>query len=123
MIARRMFLAGAAAALPALAWAHHGWLSWDHDNPIAIEGWISKEMDGYPHWEIDVRVDGEDWAVDVGDDIQLRKAGLRPDGSDFRLNRRIRVEGVRLKDKSTLRMLPRRVILDGDKEYPLVVRE
>lgn len=123
MIARKLLLAAAAAALPALSMAHHGWLSWDHDNPIVIEGWVSKEMDGYPHWEIDVRVDGEDWEVDVGDDIQLRKAGLRPDGSDFRLNREIRVEGLRLKDENVLRILPRRVVLDGDKAYPLVVRE
>ncbi|MEM8755698.1 MAG: DUF6152 family protein, partial [Pseudomonadota bacterium] len=83
------------AALAGAAVAHHGYMRWDTENPLAIEGWISKEMTGFPHWEIEVRVDGEDWEVDVGDQLQLKKAGLRPDGSDFALRREIRVEGYR----------------------------
>lgn len=122
MLTRRALIALAAAPLvPARALAHHGWMKWDEDNPFAIEGWISKEMNGYPHWEIDVRVDGVDWEVDVGDQFALKKAGLKDDGSDFYLRREIRVEGLRPVDEDILRVLPRRIVLDGDKSYDLFV--
>ncbi len=124
MLTRRQFTVCAAAsttlALP--AHAHHGYMRWDEDNPVAIEGWVSNEMDGFPHWEIDVRVDGVDWEVDLGDQFQLQKAGLRKDGGDFTIGREIRVEGLRPVDRSVLRVLPNKIILDGDKEYSIVVK-
>ncbi len=109
-----------AIALPARA--HHGYMRWDEDNPIAIEGWVSKEMDGFPHWEIHVRVDGVDWEVDLGDQWQLRKAGLREDGGNFSVGRKIVVEGIRPIDRKILRMLPRRIVLDGEEEYTMDVQ-
>ena len=121
----RRALIAATLALPfaAPARAHHGWMKWDEENPFFIEGWISKEMDGFPHWEIDVRVDGEDWEVDVGDQFSLKKAGLKPDGSDFRLRREIKVIGLRSADPGHRRILPRQVVFDGDPEktYDLFV--
>ena len=80
---RRAFITlAAAAATPAAA--HHGYMRWDRENPIVIEGWISKELDGFPHWEIWVRVESQDWEVDVGDQFQLERAGLA--GMDRRVH-------------------------------------
>lgn len=119
---RRAALALIAAA-PTAAFAHHGYMNWDRENLVILEGWISKELDGFPHWEILVRVDGVDWEVDVGDQFQLERVGLDPKGSDFPVRRKIRVEGWRPEDRKILRILPERVILDGDKVYELKVRE
>ena len=121
MTLTRRTLIASAILTPFAARAHHGYMRWDEENPIAIEGWISKEMDGFPHWEIDVRVAGVDWEVDVGDPWALKKAGLKDDGSDFTVGREVRVEGLRPMEKNILRILPRKVIFDGDKEYPLYV--
>lgn len=124
MLTRRRFTAltaTSATLLPIASHAHHGYMRWDEDNPIVIEGWVSKEMDGFPHWEIEVRVDGVDWEVDLGDQFQLKKAGLRPDGREFKIGRDIRVAGLRPMDRSILRVLPNLITLDGDKEYPIVV--
>ena len=97
-------------------------MRWDEDNPVVIEGWISKEMDGFPHWEIHVRVDGVDWEIDVGDKWQLEKAGLRGDGGNFSIGREILIEGIRPVDRKILRLLPRRIVLDGEEEYRMNVQ-
>ena len=118
-ITRRAALLALAAAPAA---AHHGFMQWDYENPVFIEGWVSKGLDGFPHWEIWVRVDGKDWEVDVGDQFVLQKAGLSGDGKEFRMRREIRVEGYRPVDKSVLRILPRRIIFEGgDEAYDIVV--
>jgi len=123
MLNRREFslaaLATAAAASSALA--HHGYMRWDTDNPIVMSGWISKEMDGFPHWEIDIRVDGVDWEVDVGDQFVLKKAGLSPDGSDFAFRRNLTVEGVRPVDRKILRILPSRITFENGETYELEI--
>ncbi len=122
MLTRRIFTTLAAAAFAAPALAHHGYMRWDEDNPVVIEGWISKEMDGFPHWEIHVRVDGVDWEVDVGDQFQLEKAGFSRDGREFSMRREIRIEGIRPIDRKVLRLLPRTIILDGDKTFTMNVQ-
>lgn len=125
MVDRRAFLGVlgflGAAALAGRAAAHHGYMAWDTENPIVLDGWISKEMDGFPHWEIRVRVDGEDWAVDIGDKFTLQKAGFNDKGKDFRMRRKIRVEGVRPVDRSILRILPSRITLEGDEPRDIEV--
>ena len=118
---RAFILLAAAAASPAAA--HHGYMRWDKENPVAIEGWISKEMDGFPHWEIWVRVESQDWEVDVGDQFQLERAGLSPDGREFQYLRKIRVEGYRPQDEKIFRILPIRIILDEDEVYEINVKE
>lgn len=101
------------SALAAPAAAHHGYMQWDYENPVFIEGWVSKELDGFPHWEIWVRVGSDDWEVDVGDQFVLKKAGLSETGREFSMRREIRVEGFRPVERSVLRILPRRIIFDG----------
>lgn len=125
MLTRRHFtrlIASSPFAVAAPVLAHHGYMRWDEDNPVVIEGWISKEMDGFPHWEIHVRVDGVDWEVDLGDQWQLEKAGLRKDGGNFSMRRKIRVEGIRPIDRKILRLLPRTIVLDGEETYKMNVQ-
>lgn len=120
---RTLVLSLGALAAPLPAVAHHGYMQWDEENPVVLEGWISKEMDGFPHFEFEMRVDGVDWEIDVGDQWQLEKAGLSPDGREFTIKRDVRVEGVRPLDRTILRILPKRIVLDGDKVYDINVDE
>lgn len=120
-ITRRAAL-GLFAALPAgIAAAHHGYMAWDTENPITLEGWISNEMDGFPHWEFWMRVDGEDWSVDIGDQFALKKAGLNENGSDFKLRRVVKVEGLRPVDRSVLRVLPSVITFEGEEPHYIKV--
>lgn len=122
-LTRRTLIASLAALPAAPAFAHHGYMRWDEENPVRLEGWVSKEMDGFPHYEFWLRVDGDDWEVDVGDQWQLEKAGLSPTGSEFTMRREVIVEGVRPVDRSVFRILPKRIILDGDKAYDINVNQ
>lgn len=51
---RPLILAGLAA--PALAWAHHGWSSFDQDRPIYLEGKVAKVKWQNPHAELELEV-------------------------------------------------------------------
>jgi hypothetical protein len=122
MLTRRTFsLAALAAAIAVPAGAHHGYMRWDTENPIVLSGWISKELDGFPHWEIDIRIDGVDWEVDVGDQFVLQKAGFKQGGKEFAFGRKITVEGIRPVDPKILRILPSRITLDEDETYELEI--
>lgn len=120
-LARRSFITGAAALIAGRAAAHHGYMAWDYDNPITLEGWISNPMDGFPHWEFWMRVDGEDWSVDIGDQFTLQKAGFQKDGKEFTRNRQVRVEGYRPVDQKVLRILPTSIQLDDEEPREIVV--
>ena len=116
MIARFLRpLAFALLAAPGLAQAHHGLMLWA-DQVTTIEGFVSEEMDGFPHWEISVRTpDGQDWAVDVGSDFEMERAGIKPE--HLPVGTRVRVEGNLPKDEPDATLLrPHRVIV-GDEVY------
>lgn len=119
---RRLALALVAALAFAVApaRAHHGVIIYDKTTLVTIEGFVSKVMDGFPHWEINVRADGVEWTLDLDSDVTLKKAGLRPDGGDFTIGRRIRVEGYRVQDPEWYHMAPVRIHLDG-KVYEIEV--
>lgn len=110
------------SALAGRAAAHHGYMAWDTENPIVLEGWISKEMDGFPHWEFWMRVDGKDWSVDIGDQYQLKRAGFSSSGSEFQMRRQVKVWGLRPVDQSVLRVLPSRIQLDDEEPHDIVVK-
>jgi len=123
MLTRREFtLATLAAATASPAFAHHGYMRWDTENPITLSGWISKELDGFPHWEIDMRVDNVDWEVDVGDQFVLKKAGFTEGGKEFALRRELTVEGLRPQDPKILRILPSRITFASGETYEINVK-
>ncbi|MEM7499062.1 MAG: DUF6152 family protein [Pseudomonadota bacterium] len=126
MIRSTLHRAAAGAGIAALlaaggTLAHHGFVSYDTENPIMIEGFVSEEMDGFPHWEINVRSEGQDWTVDVGNDFTLQRAGLASNGSDFQIGREIRIEGYRVTDPGWYHIAPFRITLDGDKVHDIEV--
>jgi hypothetical protein len=53
---RLILLAGASAALPLRANAHHGWSSFDAERPLYLEGRAAKVVWRNPHAEIDLEV-------------------------------------------------------------------
>ncbi len=115
---RRRFLAAAAAVAATLAapiaHAHHGPMPWNKEEVIILDGFVTEEMDGFPHWEINIRADGVDWVVDVGDDFTLERAGLKPDGSDFTVGRKVIIHGYRpLMHPDLKRLQPIMIIIDG----------
>ena len=81
------------AAAPAKA--HHGLSLWDEENPITLEGFVSETMDGFPHWEIRIRVEGVDWIVHLGNEFYMEAAGMKGDGSDLNIGDRIKIEAWR----------------------------
>ena len=105
----------APALAPVVALAHHGLMLWQDDVVTTVEGFISEEMDGFPHWEIRVRTpDGKDWAVDVGSDFEMERAGLK--ASDLPIGTTVTVEGNRPREGDALLLRPLRVII-GDEIY------
>lgn len=114
---------GAGAVCAGAVSAHHGYMAWDTENPIVVEGWISKAMDGFPHWEFWIRDgDGQDWAVDIGDQFTLERAGFSRSGSEFKMRVAARVAGVRPVDKSVFRILPSSIALDGGEPHEIEVK-
>ena len=112
---RSAFLALALSLAPVGALAHHGLMLWQDDVLTTIDGFISEEMDGFPHWEISVRTpDGRDWAIDVGSDFEMGRAGVTPE--DLPVGTKVTVEGNRPRDSEALLLRPLRVIA-GDKVY------
>lgn len=112
---RSAFLALALSLAPVAAPAHHGLMLWQDDVVTTIEGFISEEFDGFPHWEISVRTpDGNDWEVDVGSDFEMDRAGLK--GEDLPVGTKVTVEGNRPRDSEALLLRPLRVIV-GDEVY------
>ncbi len=55
MIQRRDFII-ITAALPAVAFGHHGWSSFDQDRPIYLEGKVTKSTWQNPHTEVMLEV-------------------------------------------------------------------
>ncbi len=111
---RRRFLllaAALAAAVAVPAAAHHGLTLWDEDTPTAVDGFISHELTGFPHWEIKIRdANGDDWRIDLGSSFEMEKAGLREDGSDLPIGTEVHVDGHRPRNSDKLLIRPDRVV-------------
>ncbi|MGF1553892.1 MAG: hypothetical protein ACFBWO_15540 [Paracoccaceae bacterium] len=107
-------LALAALLAPALALAHHGHIEYAEEITV-LEGFVSKPMRPFPHWEMSIRVDGEDWVIDLGNSYEMRNAGLREDGSDFTVGQPITVEGHRAADEDWRRILPEVIEANGER--------
>lgn len=112
---RRLGLLAFVALLmaPVMALAHHGLMIWDDDEVTSIEGFVSGEMDGFPHWEINVRTpEGEEWTVDVGSEFEMNKAGVKAE--DLPIGTKVKVEGNRPRDSDSLLLRPLRIITRGE---------
>jgi hypothetical protein len=70
-------LAALAIALPAAA--HHGWGSYDADNPMTIEGAIKTLKLENPHGEMTVEHEGADWLITVAPLSRMNTRGATAD--------------------------------------------
>lgn len=113
---RTLLLSCLALAAGGQAIAHHGLMLWDKDKVVTVSGLVSKPMDGYPHWEIEIRVDGQDWVIDLGSDFDMERAGLNPDGSDLPVGTDVTVEGYRPRDSDARLLRPRKITV-GKKTF------
>jgi hypothetical protein len=62
-----------------------------------------------------MRVDGEDWVIDLGNSYEMEVAGLREDGSDFSVGQDIVVRGHRAMDRDWLRISPLVIETKGER--------
>lgn len=110
---RRLGLAVLAAMLfTTTAQGHHGIL-FTSDEEISITGPVVKTLTGYPHFEIRVQEGDTRWAVDLGNPYRIKKAGLQPTGSEFRMGRVITVRGHPALDQSMKIIEARSILIDG----------
>jgi hypothetical protein len=116
MLHRRVFLAAAAALLPASlvapgALAHHGW-RWVSDEEFTLTGVIRSARLGNPHGIIEVETaEGELWTAELGQPWRHAAAGL--DEALIVPGVEITVEGHRSADPAQRVMKAERVILAG----------
>ena len=68
-----LLFALAVAALPAAA--HHGWGSYDADNPVTLEGAIATSKFEQPHTEMTLTLEGLDWLVTLAPPSRMNNRG------------------------------------------------
>jgi hypothetical protein len=72
------FVAGlAAAVVPATA--HHGWGSYDADNPMTLEGVMESAMLQNPHGEMTIALEGEPWLITLAPLSRMNARGATAD--------------------------------------------
>ena len=67
----------AAVALPAAA--HHGWGSYDSDNPMTLEGVIEGAVLQNPHGEMTIAIEGEPWRITLAPLSRMNTRGATAD--------------------------------------------
>ncbi len=64
-----------ACAMASQGWAHHGW-GWASDELSEKTGEIVDVRLGNPHGEVDLKVNGQLWTIEVGQPWRNERAGL-----------------------------------------------
>jgi hypothetical protein len=70
-----MAVALAAVAAP-VAWAHHGWGSYDSDKVLTLKGTIRTAAYENPHGTLQFDVDGKTWLVILAPPYRMQNRGL-----------------------------------------------
>lgn len=65
------------AAIPAIAFAHHGWSSYDADKTITHTATLKDVTWGNPHGSAKVRYQGKDWDVVLAPVSRMEARGLK----------------------------------------------
>ena len=73
---KRFALVAAAAALPGVAAAHHGWSSYDADKTITHQAALSGLTWGNPHGAAKVAYQGKTWDVILAPTSRMEARGL-----------------------------------------------
>lgn len=73
---RRLALAALALALPAAALAHHGWGSYDAQNPVTLTGPVKTLEFANPHVHVDITAaDGKVWELTFAPPSRMQSRG------------------------------------------------
>lgn len=72
---RRLALAALALALPAAALAHHGWGSYDAQNPVTLSGPVKALEFANPHVHVDITSGGKDWELTLAPPSRMQSRG------------------------------------------------
>lgn len=75
----RILALGIVAAFTAPALAHHGWGSYDADNPVTMEGAILSINLQNPHGEMTMQHEGAEWLVTLAPLTRMTARGATGD--------------------------------------------
>ncbi|WP_374405654.1 DUF6152 family protein [Pelagerythrobacter sp.] len=89
-------LACALAAMPAAALAHHGWSSYNEDEPITLTGPLKDVRWGNPHGSAKMNWRGAEWDVVLAPVSRMEQRGLTLDAIDDR--KRVTITGYIRRD-------------------------
>lgn len=70
------FAAGALLLAGSAAWAHHGWGSYDSDNPLTLTGKIVESTYQNPHGTLKLDAPGKTWLVILAPPSRMERRGL-----------------------------------------------
>lgn len=76
MFDKRIAIAAALALIPAGAYAHHGWSSYDATKVLNINGTLSDVSWGMPHGTAKTRYQGKTWDVILAPVSRMEARGL-----------------------------------------------
>lgn len=71
----RLALAALALAVPAAALAHHGWGSYDAQNPVTLTGPIKTLAFTNPHVHADIVAGGKEWELTLAPPSRMQARG------------------------------------------------
>ena len=110
---RRIAAAVVAVALTAsIAWAHHGWSSYDEKNAQTLDGVIKSSEYVNPHGTMKFEADGKVWDVVLAPVSRMKARGLTEEM--LRPGTKARVVGYRHRQVET-EMRAENVTIDGKK--------
>jgi hypothetical protein len=81
----------AVSLVAAPAAAHHGWSSYDNDNPVTLTGTIAEASYTYPHGTIMLETPGKIWLAVLAPPSRMSARGLP--SSDLTVGAQATVEG------------------------------
>lgn len=74
-----ILVVAATSAVAAVAWAHHGWGSYDAANPLTVAGPIQTLKFENPHAEITVKAPNKVWTVTLAPTFRMTSRGATAD--------------------------------------------
>lgn len=75
---RFLIAIAAAAAAPALAFAHHGWSEYDSSKTLTVTGRIESSGYEHPHGHVRLQAPGKTWQVVLAPPSRMERRGLPP---------------------------------------------
>lgn len=115
MIRSTLFLRAYAGALlsvlfASVAWAHHGWSSYDADKVMKFDAALAEVRYRNPHAEVEVEHEGKRWLVILAPISRMESRGLPSDA--LQAGKTVTIEGYPRSD-GTAELRAERITVDG----------